>query len=411
VENNRRFDLSERLIHFFRKLDLEDGSAPETPENWGGHNLSEHTVFSAQFLLRCAIRNGCLWATWARRGNTRTIYGPRPAICFTDMPTAAFLETAAVRLKAGQKISTLALTFPKPAMFDLGARPAIDGLSGPPVTILTSGVQRTLPPDRLPLHEQYRYVSYFPTGAYKVDWTHEREWRWPYPVEPVVEPDVVSSVADIPGLNLYEVGLSGLGIIVHTKEQARFVLHDVLSLVDRKVIALDTFDYVLVADDITSPADIRDPAQEEAAIAAAAIDLSKFLTVDLVRDEKIGEEIDAMVQTVEKAAPNPTVGELGGCWLWLVDNDHPVTRALLNTDRAMVNKNGKYLMFPYFSDSRSLGEREDMTKKLAADVKAKYGVECGYFSVLGSDDPDSVPSYNSDFLGNRMIYNFWSDSL
>jgi hypothetical protein len=189
------------------------------------------------------------------------------------------------------------------------------------------------------------------------------------------------------------------------------VLHDVLSLVDRKVIALDTFDYVLVADDITSPADIRDPAQEEAAIAAAAIDLSKFLTVDLVRDEKIGEEIDAMVQTVEKAAPNPTVGELGGCWLWLVDNDHPVTRALLNTDRAMVNKNGKYLMFPYFSDSRSLGEREDMTKKLAADVKAKYGVECGYFSVLGSDDPDSVPSYNSDFLGNRMIYNFWSDSL
>ena len=35
----------------------------------------------------------------------------------------------------------------------------------------------------LSLNEQFRYVTYSPTGRWRVDWTHEREWRWPYPGE------------------------------------------------------------------------------------------------------------------------------------------------------------------------------------------------------------------------------------
>ena len=113
MKNNRRYDLSAKLTHFFRMLDLFDGSAPSTPEDWGDANIAEDTKFSAIFLLRCAIRHGRLWSTWSLRGNVRTIYGPHPAICFTDMPTAAFLETASERVKKKQKISTCALTFPK----------------------------------------------------------------------------------------------------------------------------------------------------------------------------------------------------------------------------------------------------------------------------------------------------------
>ncbi|VTR93429.1 Uncharacterized protein OS=Neosynechococcus sphagnicola sy1 GN=DO97_21640 PE=4 SV=1: DUF4427 [Gemmata massiliana] len=420
MQNNRRFDLSGRLIHFFRKLDLDDGSAPHVPEHWGQHNITEHTVYSALFLMRCAIRHGRLWATWSLRGGSRTIYGPHPAVCFTDMPTAAFLEASSDRLKAGQKISTFALTFPKSQMFDLGARPVIYGLSGPPVNVPTdkSGGPRIIPPDRLPLQEQYRHVSYYPTGRYRVDWTHEREWRWPY-TESLEEFDkeiatygVVSEVTDIPGLEFYEFGLRGLGVIVNTKDEARLVLHDVLSLVDRKVISPDAFDYILVANDIASPAEIRDPDQEEAAIAAAAIDLSTYLTPDPDRDESLSEQVNEMARAIEAESGKPEFGEFGGCWLWLVDNDRPLTRALLNTEHAEVNRDGKYLMFPHaFSDSRSLAQREEMTKKLAAQVTAKFGLECGYFSVLLFDNPNGVPSYNTDFLDYRMIYNFWSDGL
>jgi hypothetical protein len=118
MKNNQRYDLSERLIHFFRNLDLEDGSAPHIPEEWGEACIAEDTKLSALFLLRVVIRHGYLWATWSLRNNARTVYGPRPAICFTDMPTAAFLETSVSRKKAGQKISTFALTFPKAQMFD-----------------------------------------------------------------------------------------------------------------------------------------------------------------------------------------------------------------------------------------------------------------------------------------------------
>jgi hypothetical protein len=281
-----------------------------------------------------------------------------------------------------------------------------------------SGGPRILPADRLSLHEQYRYVSYYPTGRYRVDWTHEREWRWPYMEslevfdKQIATYGVVSEVTDIPGLEFYGFGLRSLGVIVNTKDEARLVLHDVLSLIDRRVIGPDTFDYILVANDIASPAEIRDPDQEEAAIAAAAIDLSAYLRPDPDHDESLSEQVNEMARAIEAESDEPECGELGGCWLWLVDNDHPVTRALLNTERAEVNRDGKYLMFPHaFSDSRSLAQREEMTRKLAAQVKAKFGLEAGYFSVLMSDDPNGVPSYNTDFLDNRMIYNFWSDGL
>ena len=48
-------------------------------------------------MLICAIRNGRLWATWSYRNNAGTIYGSSPAVCFTEMPIAAFLESGELR--------------------------------------------------------------------------------------------------------------------------------------------------------------------------------------------------------------------------------------------------------------------------------------------------------------------------
>jgi len=46
-----------------------------------------------------------------------------------------------------------------------------------------------------------------------------------------------------------------------------------------------------------------------------------------------------------------------------------------------------------------------MTKEMASRVKSEFSIECGYFSVLMSDDPDGVPFYADDYLHNRMYYN------
>jgi hypothetical protein len=130
--NTRRFDLSDRLIHFFRALDLDHGPGFTTPETWRPGDLAEDTKFSPFFLLRNAVRCERLWATWSVRNGRRTIYGPDPAVCFTDMPLAAFIEAGETRSARGEAMSTYGLLLPKTAMHGLGARSVIYGLSTSP---------------------------------------------------------------------------------------------------------------------------------------------------------------------------------------------------------------------------------------------------------------------------------------
>ena len=95
-----------------------------------------------------------------------------------------------------------------------------------------------------------------------------------------------------------------------------------------------------------------------------------------------------------------------------MDPTHDVTRALIRSGRLVFNKDGKYLLPLFgFSQQRGLRRREEMTEALGKALHAEYGIEATYFSVLASIDPSAVPSYNGDFLDNRLFYNFWSDSL
>lgn len=126
--NNDRFDLSDRLVHFFREVDLESSRSLPYVDGFGLNNIASGTIWSALFLLRCAVRSHSLWATWVRNGS-RGVFGRRPAICFSEMPLAAFLAASAVREGRGEAISSHALTFPKAAMFEAGASPVIGGLT------------------------------------------------------------------------------------------------------------------------------------------------------------------------------------------------------------------------------------------------------------------------------------------
>ncbi|KGF71365.1 hypothetical protein DO97_21640 [Neosynechococcus sphagnicola sy1] len=413
-KNSIRYDLSDWLIHFFRDIDFEGNNSIIYPEHMGFGNVVEDFKWSALFMLRCAIKHGRLWATWSYRNNVRTIYGPNPAVCFTEMPIAAFLEAGEARSRRGEAMSQFALVFPKKELFKVGANPVIYGLDDrnywPPSG--KGGGSRIIDPERLPEREQYRYVTYNPASSSPIDWTHEREWRWPYrgdisAVEKAVEEyGMVGDALDIPGLDFYEYLINEMGVVVRDKKQATWIAHDILSLIDREVIRKDQYKFILAADELPPTHELISPSEVSRAISDSLIDLEPIFSYDDDELTAIASKFHRLASAVESSAPQPEAGEFGGCWLWMLDNTSKLVRALIADERLTVTESGKYLASLFeFSDSRSLRQRETMAVELARLVESEFGVECGYSSVLNSDDPNGIPFYNDDHLDNHMHYN------
>lgn len=411
ASNNRRYDLSDRLIHFFRDIDISSNDAPVTPEHWGYSSIPEDVDMPAFFLLRHCIRQGRIWATWSFRGGQRTIYGPRPAVCFTEMPIAAFLETSRDRLAKGQAISSYALVLPKRSTFGAGARPVIYGLSTRAwvKTDPTSG-ERRFPDSALPSDEHYRYVSYDPTSG-KLDWTHEREWRWPSDETPWSDPDDIppSDSDEIPGLAMDAPVLQGIGVIVRTAEEADRIVYDILTKVDRGDIGEDHYQFILAIETIPDWGILRDPDDLEAVIYSNVVDLAAYFVGRKNDDGLMVAELDRIAQEVESTTLVSTddFHEFGGCWLWLRDNRHPIVRALVRLGRAEVSKDGRYLVdLPAINSSRPLHQRQEMIDAVAAQLEAEYSLPGTYYAVLNSWDFEAIPSYHNDDLADDFFYNF-----
>jgi hypothetical protein len=408
MNNNIRFDLSNYLIHFFRDIDLESSSGINFPEHMGWQNLYEDTSFPAFFMLRAALRNGRLWATWSIRNNVRTIYGPDPAICFTDMPIAAFLEAGFSRWTNGEAMSQFAFVFPKEHLFQSGARPVISGLSTNVNAHATTDVfgNRVFAENILPQVEQYRYVSYAIGGQRNIDWTHEREWRLPLRTNQSYDNDI-SDWSDIPGLDIYKFCLEGLGVIVKTQKQADLVISDMLTLVDNNTAELETFGFVLVSDLLPKLYELREPANITAKINSAMITLAPYITISNDVCQNYSETFSNLVQQVLSAYKKTNYcASPKGCWLWLHDNMSQLTRALLRTNRVFVTSEGRYLAsLPEFGNSREIGDLEEMTTQLEALVRKTFNIDCCYFSVVGSNNPSDVPFYAGEHDNDISFYN------
>lgn len=415
MNNNNRFDLSNYLIHFFRDIDLDSGSSVAIPDHMGWNNLVEDTNLPAFFMLRAALRNGRLWATRSVRNGQPTIYGPCPAICFTEMPLAAFLEAGSKRWKDGQAMSPFAFVFPKAKLFDLGARPVISGLShGSNISAYyNSEGFRMLPEDSLPSKEQYRYVAYN-LGGRKIDWTHEREWRLPYRSnisdynKEMKDSGIVSNWYDIPGLDFLsrDVALNNMGVIVHSKQHVKLIISDMLALVDSGKAYSDSFGFVLDASLLQSNELLRNPLQTSQAISNAMVDLKPYFSITDEECEDHSYRFSKIVSEVEQSNGPPTEGEFGGCWLWLHDNTSLLTRALLKKGRVVVTKNGRYLAnLVEISIHRALGDREKMTTQVAEKISAEFNLDSCYFSVLDSLNPNDVPFYAGYFDDDISFFN------
>ena len=139
-----------------------------------------------QVLLKI-IDDGHIRSIWSFRGNRPTIYGPRAAVCFTEMPLYALIDY--VKQRADKyNVQPYGISIMKRDAFRVGARPVIYGLTGDhleepknpnaPASEIRDWPRFLKPGCGIEEHEQYRYVRFNIGKKGYSDWTHEREWRW-----------------------------------------------------------------------------------------------------------------------------------------------------------------------------------------------------------------------------------------
>ena len=199
-----RDDLSEWALHFIH--DYNERNEPE----YGDINFNHYRAFpyhedkelndrfdlweisdeeypidpgpDALHVLLKIITDGHIRATWAFRNRRPTIYGPRAAVCFTEMPLYALLDYA--KQRRDDSVKNYAIGVLKNELFSTGGRPVIYGLSGRHAELLpdsSSGrrwPRKLAPSCGLSENEQYRYVAMSSDSNRPIDWSHEREWRW-----------------------------------------------------------------------------------------------------------------------------------------------------------------------------------------------------------------------------------------
>lgn len=151
--------------------------------NWLIHSTRPAGKRSALQVLAKILTEGILRPDFSELGrgftvkDRRTIYGPDPAVCFTEQPLVDFATYARVRPGA---IHPYGVLIHKHDVYAAGGLPVIYGLEN----VLYEKDNnhdfdldcRILTQDCLPYHEQYRYVTFAPQNG--IDWSHEREWRW-----------------------------------------------------------------------------------------------------------------------------------------------------------------------------------------------------------------------------------------
>ena len=158
-----RVDLNDYLIHFIR-------------------DSEEQTAFN---VLQNIINEGYLNCGWSIREGKKTIFGSKPAVCFTEMPLCSFFDYVTKRADI-KKVNNYGIALLTEDLFIKGARNVIYGTTNETVEkvdnndngyLIEYSADATIPERRaFPNKELYRYMLTKINDTN--DWTHEREWRW-----------------------------------------------------------------------------------------------------------------------------------------------------------------------------------------------------------------------------------------
>lgn len=170
-DENEHYEFEEHLMAIERDV-----------ENWN-FEINEDEELTAFEVIKLILSMGYIRAGFSYRNEEKTIYGNRPAVCFTEMPLYALIQYAKNRSKS-DLTSAYAIAFPRKELYNAGARNVFYGLSSPHKEagegdpFCDEYFHRNLSSDcGIALNEQYRYVYTNLKGHKIVDWTHEREWR------------------------------------------------------------------------------------------------------------------------------------------------------------------------------------------------------------------------------------------
>lgn len=199
VEN--RLDMTEWVLHFVhdRTYDNYPGDDVLQYEDYHGYPYHEDVHKNDRFsywqytdelnpiesdasafgVLHRILTDGHIRATWAFRKGRPTIYGPRAAVCLTEMPLYALVDYA--KRRPQKAVDCYAIGVLKSELFAAGGRPVIYGLSGRHEEKDSGGrvwPRKLADKCGLPEYEQYRYVATSLGSDWRIDWSHEREWRW-----------------------------------------------------------------------------------------------------------------------------------------------------------------------------------------------------------------------------------------
>jgi hypothetical protein len=174
---NRR---GEPLIHVLDEIAYDDQLACADSLD---HPYGLEADASAYSVLKRILFDGYIKSGWSFRGGRPTIYGPKSAVCFTEMPLYALLAYASKRNNSAS-VEAYGIALRKQELFKAGGRPVIYGLSGNHKeasrddSYFGKGFRCLASSCGIALNEQYRYVAMNLDKNKWIDWTHEREWRW-----------------------------------------------------------------------------------------------------------------------------------------------------------------------------------------------------------------------------------------
>ena len=320
---------------------------------------------SAMRVLLKIVTDGHIRATWAFRNGRPTVYGPRAAVCFTEMPLYALIDYA--KQRGDKMVTSYAIGLLKQELSSAGGRPVISGLSG-------KFREKTTPqngsgepwPRRIDEScgiseaEQYRFVAMASPPDRIIDWTHEREWRWADHRDECSCPGLPVWLSEEP------ISFSRVLIMVQTSDEVELVLDTLKELHDAggnnfgfdfdcevleatSVVALDQLDLEL--DDLEKRnlrlEDIPVSKLKEFKSPEAPPDLVDRVRSALGEARRAG---DAAACEAHKVAPRTPDGRhvadvAGWAHIYITDAQTPLVSALMKLDEIFPEPGFGYCLY------------------------------------------------------------------
>ncbi|WP_456311574.1 hypothetical protein [Pseudomonas shirazensis] len=335
-------------------------------------------------VLKKILHDGIIRSGWSFRKSKPTIYGPKAATCFTEMPLYALIEYSKTR-NSQSSIEPYGIAFLKNELYNAGARPVIYGLSGKHLESKKGEANfgiglRTLSSEcGIGIREMYRYVYTNLSAGRNVTWMHEREWRW-------ADVDETNEFAGLPFYALNDfIKFNRLIIIVKTKKESEEIIEYLMHLIhsgstdfareyDIKLIERT---HVLALEELDSL--VKDPLKvnlDDLPLNSVPRLPKIIVPKEILEKVKTAIECASTICYKESEKDYEAHGDYdvsGFCHIVTYDVKSEITQALIDLDIAHSYGKGSYTVYIKSYPVQGLGTQEIGHKAAAEYLTAELG--------------------------------------